>query len=280
MYKYTITYANSKGETVSLGEETGVWLDENDLFDWSWEYVTTQSKLVATSRPIEEKSVKLLYLDGDDPTQIERFLEVFDYDARMVEPGTLTVNGYQRRGVFLAASTDDYMWKPGLMRRDMTFLAVDPDWSRRHVYTFDIQQDVSEAQMVYPHGYPHDYGAAAVPGTFVNQSAFPSEFLLRIYGPCSNPYLVIGGNLYSVSATVADGGFLVIDSTDKGAVYNYGPTGAAVNVFDAAKVGAKGGGSYLFEQIQPGTNQVSSPNSFKFDVEIVEGISVPPAWEV
>lgn len=278
MYKYEITYTNSKNDTISLGKESGVWLDENELFNYEWDYVTAQRKLVAISRDVVEIPVKLLFLNGFDDSVINRFLQVMDYDARMKSPGTLSVNGYERKGVFVSASTEDYMYKQGLMYREMRFLALEQDWTRRYVETIKPTTTSTEVQLKYPHDYPHDYGGSPAPQQFNNPSAFPSEFLLRIYGPCSDPYLIINGNLYAVNCTVVDGGFLVIDSTNREAIYNYNAAGVAQNVFDAATMGAEGSGSYIYELIQPGINSISWPNNFKIDIEMIESVSVPPAW--
>ena len=242
MYRYNITYTNSKNEAISLGKDSGVWLDENELFNYEWDYVTAQRKLVAISRDVVEIPVKLLFLNGFDDSVINHFLQVMDYDARMKSPGTLSVNGYERKGVFISASTEDYMYKQGLMYREMRFLALEQDWTRRYVETIKPTTTSTEVQLKYPHDYPHDYGGSPAPQQFNNPSAFPSEFLLRIYGPCSDPYLIINGNLYAVNCTVVDGGFLVIDSTNREAIYNYNAAGVAQNVFDAATMGAEGSG--------------------------------------
>lgn len=279
MYKYDITYTNSKNQVIKLGQDSGVWLDENDLFSYEWEYVTAQRRLVAVSRDVTEMPVKLLFLNGESDETIAHFLEVMDYDMRMKSPGTLSVNGFERRGVFFQASTEDYMYKRGLMYRDMRFLALDQDWSRRTTFTFDVSVGSVDTQLFYPHDYPHDYGGSPAPSSFENPSAFPSEFLLRIYGPVTNPYVIINGNLYAVNCTVVSGGFLVIDSTDRSAIYNYNAQGVAQNVFDLATAGSQGSGEYIYELIQPGTNQVSKSNNFKIDIEVLDSRSIPPAWE-
>lgn len=279
MYKYDITYTNSKNQVIKLGRDTGIWLDENDLFSYEWEYVTAQRRLVAVSRDVTEIPVKLLFLNGESDEIIAHFLEVMDYDMRMKSPGTLSVNGFERRGVFFQASTEDYMYKRGLMYRDMRFLALDQDWSRRNVFTFDLSVGSVDTQLFYPHDYPHDYGGSPAPSSFENSSAFPSEFLLRIYGPVTNPYVIINGNLYAVNCTVVSGGFLVIDSTDRSSIYNYNAQGVAQNVFDLATAGSQGSGEYIYELIQPGTNQVSKSNNFKIDIEVLDSRSIPPAWE-
>lgn len=279
MYKYDITYTNSKNQVIKLGQDSGVWLDENDLFSYEWEYVTAQRRLVAVSRDVTEIPVKLLFLNGESDETIAHFLEVMDYDMRMKSPGTLSVNGFERRGVFFQASTEDYMYKRGLMYRDMRFLALDQDWSRRTTFTFDVSVGSVDTQLFYPHDYPHDYGGSPAPSSFENPSAFPSEFLLRIYGPVTNPYVIINGNLYAVNCTVVSGGFLVIDSTDRSAIYNYNAQGVAQNVFDLATAGSQGSGEYIYELIQPGTNQVSKSNNFKIDIEVLDSRSIPPAWE-
>lgn len=279
MYKYQISYTNSKNQTIELGQGSHVFLDDSDLFNYEWDFVTAQRKLVAVSRDVVEIPIKLLFLNGEDDSTIAHFLEVMEYDVRMKTPGTLIVNGFDRHGLFVSASTEDYQWKRGLMYRDMRFLALDQDWSRRNRFTFEPAIASEDSQLKYPHDYPHDYGGTIPPSYFVNPSAFPSEFLIRMYGPCTDPYVIINGNLYSVKCTVTEGGFLVIDSSDRSGIFNYNSAGISQNVFDASEIGARGSGSYIYELIQPGENQVSWPNNFKIDIEVLDSRSVPPVFE-
>lgn len=280
MYKYDITYTNSKNQVIKLGRDTGIWLDENDLFSYEWKPITANGKLVAVSKDDHEKQVKLLFLNGMDDTMVNHVVEVFDYDVRMKSPGTLKVNGFERRGIIYGSTSEEYMYKPGVMYKETKFMALDDDWSRRNTFTFDVSVGSIDTQLFYPHDYPHDYGGSPAPSSFENPSPFPSEFLLRIYGPVTNPYVIINGNLYAVNCTVVSGGFLVIDSTNRNAICNYNAQGVAQNVFDYATAGAQGSGEYIYELIQPGVNQVSKSNNFKIDIEVLDSRSEPPAWKV
>ena len=211
---------------------------------------------------------------------VNHVVEVFDYDVRMKSPGTLKVNGFERRGIIYGSTSEEYMYKPGVMYKETKFMALDDDWSRRNTFTFDVSVGSIDTQLFYPHDYPHDYGGSPAPSSFENPSPFPSEFLLRIYGPVTNPYVIINGNLYAVNCTVVSGGFLVIDSTNRNAICNYNAQGVAQNVFDYATAGAQGSGEYIYELIQPGVNQVSKSNNFKIDIEVLDSRSEPPAWKV
>ena len=274
MFKPEMKYTNARLEAFVFGDETGVYLDESDLFDYSWETTSSQGSIVRVYREAEIKSVKLLFLNGTDPSQINRFLDIVDHDARTCQPGTLEVDGYKRRCMFTGSSADEYQWKPGLMYRETKCVMVDPDWSRSTLYTFDVREDETAGGLDYPYDYGHDYGAPAPAASVVNANASPSEFILRVYGPASNPAVRIGDNVYRVRGEVEAGGYVEINSTEK-TVSILSQFGILTNAFAAASVGFRGSGEYIFEPISPGANNVSWPSSCRVDLEIIEGRSEP-----
>ena len=280
MFKHRFTYTNNRNETWEFGESSGVYLDESNLFDYAWDAVTAQGRLAAVTRTAREIPVSLLFLLRErDAGRVNDFDDLIDYDCRMGKEGTLELNGWQLPGVFASSAASEYQWRPGLMRREMVFLATSPDWTRRTVQSFAAASESSQGSLDFPHDFPHDWTAANHLEQFHNPSAFPAQFLLRIYGPCDDPYVIIGGNTYQVAVHLSEGEQLVIDSMDHSQILKVGVYGQATNVFDDATLGAPGSGDYIFEPIPPGSSALARSSGFRFDVELVELRSTPRWYE-
>ena len=95
------------------------------------------------------------------------------------------------------------------------------------------------------------------------------DFLLTIYGPCLNPRIVIGDNLYEVRTKLDGGEYLLIDSRE-GTVFRVRTNGTKVNEFDNRVTSPNS----PFEKIQPRYNLVSWDGSFGFDLLLfIEGVN-------
>lgn len=136
-------------------------------------------------------------------------------------------------------------------------------------------QTSPDVYLDYPHDYPHDYQATAMadvtPGVLT-----PSDVYLVVYGPAVNPYIIVGGNRYQVNVSVPAGGYLVADGREKTIMLTLAD-GTVQNVFSSGVRGSgAGGGSYIFEQIPAGTNEVTYDGSFGFDLGWYEEEGEPP----
>lgn len=121
----------------------------------------------------------------------------------------------------------------------------------------------------YPHDYPFNYGSSTTAKVIVNPGFVASNFRLAVDGPCINPAVTIGGNLYQVNVTVASGEYLKIDSSAK-TVTLYGSSGTQTNVFNSRNREA-----YIFEKIPAGTNAVVWSGDFNFEITLLEERSEP-----
>lgn len=274
MFKPDMKYTNSRGDVFEFGDITKVYLDESDLFDYEWDLVTSQSSVVGATRVLEKKDIKILFLNDTDPSYINRFLDIVDYDVRVRMPGLLEVDGYSRKCLIYSSKGDEQYWKPGLMYRQLTAVMVDPDWMMSTEYVFESGEENNSGAVNYPYNYPHNYSAPAKAESVVNGNTSPSDFILRIYGPAVNPSVRIGGNLYSVNVDVDSGGYLTIDSSNN-TIVNRTNYGEETNVFDPAIIGRRGSGSFIFEKINPGVNLVEWSRAYKIALTIIEGRSEP-----
>lgn len=280
MFNYLFKYTNNRNEVFEFGSKTGLYLDESELFDYSWDVEASQGKITSILREPHEIPVSLLFLaSSKDAGIINDFDTITDYDVRIGKPGKLELNGYTLDGLFIRSEASDYAWKKGYMRRDMSFFTTSKDWYR--VNKFSIQNFGARPTTGkgYPHAFAHSYTNTGSSGSINNTSPFPCEFVMSIYGPCSDPYVVIGDNTYQLDLTLGRFERVVIDSTDHTKVLKYSMYGDTTNVFDSVVFGAPGSGQYIFEPIAPGTNVLSLPIDLLVNLDIIEPRSTPRWYE-
>lgn len=279
MFDYVMSYENSKGDSIFFNTSgKGLYLDESELLDYYWTVSAAQGRITSVVREPREIPVSILWL-CDRLEAINEFDDCIDYDARIGKPGTLRLNGFSLTGIFSASSPDDYQWKKGYMRRDMTFFTADRGWRKSIRYQFRKQSEISTSGLDYPHDYLLDYAIDTNRRYINNTDAAPSDFVIRIYGPCVNPYIIIGSNTYQVNTVLSDGEQLIIDSTNRSKIVKKAQFGAETNVFEDAVFGAPGEGHYMFELIPEGVSAVTLPGGFAADLEIIQCRSTPRWYE-
>lgn len=283
MFNYVMTYTNNRNETFVFGKETGLYLDASNLFDWEWEPNIVNGHVVALERSPREIPVGFEFIQSVKKAGIiNAFDDIIDYDARLGKPGKLYLNGYWVECCFIKSRASDYEYKPGLMRRDMTLLVYSPSWRQVDKARFEnYLGTASEGQgKGFPTDYPLDYKSKDYDRRyFINDSPFPADFVIRIFGPCTHPYIVIGDNTYAIDVVLGSNEYVEIDSTDHTKIIKRGAYGEETNVFEHAQFGAPGSGAYIFEPFKPGVNDVSLPGIYAVDVEIIKWRSIPKWYE-
>lgn len=165
-----------------------------------------------------------------------------------------------------------------MVETQLTIVLADGVWRRSTMTHFTPRYDSGTSDLDYPHDYPHDFTGMALGAEIVNDTSIPQPVKLTIFGPCTNPYVIIGTNRYEVDVTVPSGSRLEIDGTgDVRTVTMVSGTGLATNCFAQAVRGSgKDSGRYVFQPLAPGTQSVSWPGGFQFDLTVCEERSEPP----
>ena len=136
----------------------------------------------------------------------------------------------------------------------------------------------SEFFLDYPHNYEYDYSEIAAADSIESSVYTPSDVHLVIFGPATNPYILVGGNKYQVNVTVPSGGYVTIDGREKTIVLTLAD-GTDQNAFSyGVRGGGQGGGTYVFEPIQAGTQEVTYSGAFGFNLGWYEEEGEPP-WK-
>lgn len=83
-----------------------------------------------------------------------------------------------------------------------------------------------------------------------------------MYGPCTNPYVLINDHAYAVYTDLEAGEYLIIDSRSS-TVYKYMSNGTVENIFNE-----RGLADSVFEPIPSGLLHINWSGAFGFDLTL------------
>ena len=260
------------------GTTTQSGLASTDLKGWEWTRNTSGNR-VSLSLEARECAATISITGNNAPERMSALVAAFDADIRAKTTGRLFAGDWYLDcyGVKGECSLSD-----GVQVYEVTFVAPIPLWRHETTWSMEKCAKVTGSGMDYPHDFPTDYGASSSGEYTIDADAFsPCDIRLIVYGECDNPTITIGKNVYSVMATLADGSYMVIDSTKKGvpgaSVYMRTISGVYTNLFDKRERGDEGSGTYMFEKVPAGEQLVSWNGEFGFDLTLIENRSVP-SW--
>lgn len=278
----SIKYTNHLGKSMVFGAPDGsLHYFANELRDFMYSFREYGGKAMNYKR---EGKVVLLKVGiaaqtEDEGEQLrEELYRLTTADVEAGKQGKLTIGGFDMSCTVIGQANSVYNYGDRFLECDLSIRIDDPVWRTSTVYPFRKPVEVESTGFLdYPYDYPYDYTPSAKASTVENLSSQQggSDFLLRAYGPCKNPYVQIAGNSYRVNVTVPPGGFLEVNSAE-GTVELVSMYGERTNAYADRQRGASGSGSYIFQRIPSGTSIVSWNNAFDFDLELFDERSIPP----
>jgi len=239
-----------------------------------WDYSIGARGLTGITRKTRETNVTVRI--HDSPATLDLLRRLADADMAAGAPGTLVADGEWETRAWIPKSEPQSI-TPTMVETQLAVALLDGVWRREITTHHDPRTDAGSG-LDYPHDYPHDYGGMSILGTVANASGMPQPVKLTIFGPCVNPYIIIGTNRYEVDATIPDGSRLEIDAaSDSRTVTMLSDTGLRTNLFAKAVRGTgRGSGTYIFEPLPPGMSTISWAGGFEFDLTVIEERSEPP----
>ncbi|MBW3095339.1 hypothetical protein KIH75_08365 [Bifidobacterium sp. 64T4] len=241
----------------------------------AWDYSLSSRGLTGVTRKTREETVTVKI--HDSPATLDLLARLADADMAAGSPGTLVADGEWETRAWIAKSEPQTI-TPTMVETQLTIVLADGVWRRRTTEHHDPRNDKAGGDLDYPYDYPHDYAGMSILDTVTNATGMPQPVKLTIFGPCVNPYIIIGTNRYEVDATIPAGSRLEIDAaSDSRTVTMISDTGLRTNLFAKAVRGAgRGSGTYVFEPLPPGTSIISWAGGFEFDLTAIEERSEPP----
>ena len=263
-----IYYVNSKNETAYLDRYPFKMLSDTSLFDYEWQYETKRNNRVKNiKKTTKTASVDITVLGHTHEEyykNLAQLYEILDYDCATGNPGKLYCGRYYLQCYFYKGE------KPkkyvNVLRTTVSFTIVTDlvDWVKETVTSYRNRQVTGTDVIGIDYPYDHNYDYMSAIQTVNNTSFYPSDFTLTIYGPCAEPMVTIGENIYLVHTDLAKGDYLVIDSRNR-KITRVLNDGTRIN--DFAKRDKE---HYIFEKIPQGIQPVSWECNFDFDISILD----------
>lgn len=239
---------------------------------------------------------------------LNRIYEVIECDVCAGTNGRIcTDSGYYLEGLLLKKEKGNMFHSGRYVSVKFKFVTDYPYWCKEKTYSFKAStKEIMNAQMKeeidstlagatvtsdYPWDYEKDYKssykAAAkrrvrdfkydfyrnhMVGKLDNDHYAASDFRMIVYGPCTKPFIQIGGNIYEIFTTLYDSEYLVVDSRAC-TIKKYTRYGEEENILNS-----RSREYYIFEKIPAGKLTVKWNAQYAFDVVLYQERS-EPAWK-
>nr|DAZ16991.1 MAG TPA: tail protein [Caudoviricetes sp.] len=265
-----VEYISSDGKKYSLQNDKR-WITEGTFHRRSWKQNQKGFKresvtydLTLTIRGTLEERIDFL----------NEFRASIDNDVIKNKEGTISVNGAYIKGFFTESETGVSEIKKCWSEIKLKLYCKESAWITEKGYEFKKGIEKKSGDWLdFSIDFPFDLtGDEKGIGNVQIDHYTECDFLLTLYGPCTNPRIVIGDNLYEVKTKLDEGEYLTINSR-AGTVVRVRTSGIEVNEFDNRTTVPNS----PFEKIQPGYNLVSWDGSFGFDLLLYMERS-EPAW--
>lgn len=247
-------YKNSKGEVLWLTKAPFRTV-EADWFDSTWEETEDGYEKVVT---LDVFGKRMEFVQN-----METLYRITSVDAETGKYGRLYVND-----TFLPCQiykTKKTGWKGYVYTEvELTFLAPELSWITVLEKRFYPQTEpVAVSGLDFPTDYPFELvEEKRGSGVFEIDHIIPSDFEMVIYGPCSNPKVLINGYPYEILTTLEKNEYLILNTLEE-TITKYLSNGMTANLFNA-----RGYDYSVFEQIPPGLISVNWSGEFGVDLYI------------
>lgn len=210
------------------------------------------------------------------PALFDGLSQWFEASMDAGRPMMLTVDGAWTAMVYVP-KTETQSVTPVMADQDWTIVLLDGVWTRvcEPVEFNPVLEDSTGLDL--PTDMPYDLAASSMARSVNVVSQTPVDFRMTIYGPVASPHITIGSNRYELTGSIPARGYAAIDSQNR-TITLTDQNGDTSNIFDRGVRGdGRGGGSYIFEPIPAGRQEVLWPSSFGFTLRLVEHRS-DPTW--
>lgn len=279
-----IKYVNSKGETVDLlNDHSNLFIIQNieDLFhvEHSYDYTDKGKGKIRIKNVYvknEPKEMALTFICDTEKQfsdTLERVNRIFEYDYKVNTMGRLYVNNYYLECFVINQSYEDF--EDNYWTTEVVYNVIfnNPNWIKENLFEFAIQTNEGasgEDAKGYPYNYPYNYSKTRRVRKITNNTGYDSNFIIKFYGPCVNPEIKVGNNTYGINYTFLDDQVGIINTIDgKGSVKILYANGDTDNLYNY-RTKAKDVGNEIFDHIESGEQSISSDNSFRFDIILIE----------
>ena len=256
-----LIYISSANREIHFGEGN-ILINTNQMRDYEWKYQQSYKRITSFEKEVVARKLSVL-LFGNNVKQIaNEIFEIIEYDVLNKQYGKLYSGDYYMSGYFVASSKPSYT-ADGIMKLTLTFATDKPYWIKETAYIYRPDAIV-EVGLDYPYDYPYDFLPSIGTIDIVNPSFAPQDIRIIIYGACENPTVLIDSHAYSLTTTLLDDEYAIIDTAEK-TIRKVASNGEVINIFNS-----RDRTSYIFEKIPVGTHTIGVTPETNVDLTIVE----------
>lgn len=267
-----LKYINHQNEVFEFGKD-GIFVETNDLRDYTWSMTKRNNKITALRRDISTRKlpVTIVCQTEEQATAAKnKLMEVVEKDVLALQHGRIVVGDYYFRCFVTKSQKKNYLYHKNYLTMTLTLTSDFPFWVKETTHIFrKVTEAVGGTNLDYPHDYSFDYFSGMGNKELNNLDFVPTNFRMIIYGACKNPAVYVSGHMYQMFCELLNGEYITIDSITK-KIYKTAIDGTQTNVFNL-----RNRDSYIFEKIPAGTNTVIWLGDFGVDITLLEERSEP-----
>lgn len=268
-----LIYKNHVNEVFEFGKD-GIFVDTNELHDYEWTVTKKGNRISAMERSISKRKLPVVIICDTEEKGIaarNKLLEVVEKDVLAMKHGKIILGDYYFKCFVTKSQKKDYLLTKRHMKLTLTLTTDFPYWVKETKASFGNSgsDEGSGSFLDFNFDFPIDYSSGLNIKAMNNTGFVGTDFQIIIYGACENPSVFIGGHEYKVNCEVGAGEYLTIDSSTK-KIFVTAVDGTTTNKFKD-----RNRDSYIFEKIQPGSNQVTWEGELNFDIIMMEERSEP-----
>nr|DAR75568.1 MAG TPA: tail protein [Caudoviricetes sp.] len=269
-------YENNNGKRVVFGEG-GLYANYNDLRDYEWSYSDDNNIIDGFYKEPVKKSLPIVIVKNSLSERIavrNSLFEVFESDILAGKKGRIYIGGWYLKCWITAIENSSYLIHRDFTKADLTVITDEPFWIKEEIFSYSAVNVSASGGIDFPFDLPIDLQSSNVgQNTVSNSQIFPAAFKITVYGPSSNPVMIkIGGHTYQVNVGLNSGENLVIDSMNKTI------TKVLQDRAETSVMRYRYKKESVFEEIQPGQNELIWSGDFGFDILLYHKRSEPD-WE-
>ena len=261
-------HVNSVGQVMYIGSD--VLVNYNDLRDFAWDVQSTNERINKFSKGIVKKTIPLICFQKDRNAIFEHFeIDILNHKA-----GYFEINGYKLYCFAVGNKKSDYLIDGRFIRIDLEFTSDKPFWMKETSFTLKQSQPVvltsENNPKKYKYNYPYRYTSNKQKLEAVNGALGYSDVIIRMFGPCSNPFVNINGKIYKVNANLEADEYFEIN-TEERTVAKVSSTGERTNAYmfrDKSEVN-------FFAKVPSGLLTIASSDMTSSEVVVLERRSEP-----
>lgn len=256
-------YQNSAGQEINLMKYP-YRLITADFFDYEWDESTYNGMIYGFSRKQYKKNVKLDVFCGVDEfaEAMNQFENIVSVDVLKSTPGKIYVNGEYLSCYIKGVKKEE--WEAGIYTIvTLTLISDHPFWineASKQFYPKEAGESTSDF-LDYPFDYLFDYTISDIGSQdWYIDHITSCPFVMTIYGPVTNPRILINGRVIEVYTTLESNEYLILDSRDH-TIIKYLSNGTTSSLYNNRYMEES-----VFDPIGPGTIFITWPGTFGFDI--------------